>query len=79
MSNNQNIQDKVVGISLRRCDQINPDVFWDVLGEVIQSNARFSLTDRLEVPLDQVKMPTGNRRTKMKGRSLDYCVLLSGV
>jgi hypothetical protein len=71
--NTENVQDKVVGISLRRRDQLKPDVVWAVLGKVIQSNARFCLSDRLEVHLDHVRMPVGNgkRAEKKKGRSLD--------
>ena len=49
----------MVGISLRRRDQLKPDVVWSVLGKVIQSNARFALTDRLEVHLEHVRMPVG--------------------
>ena len=71
--NTENVQDKVVGISLRRRDQLKPNVVWAVLGKVIQSNARFGLSDRLEVHLDHVRMPVGNGRMaeKTKGRSLD--------
>jgi hypothetical protein len=58
--NTENVEDKVVGISQRRRDQLKPDVVWDVLGKVIQSNARFGLTDRLEVRKDHVRMPAGN-------------------
>jgi len=61
----------VVDISLRRRDQLKPDVVWAVLGKVIQSNARFGLSDRLEMHLDHVRMPVGNGREKTKGRSLD--------
>jgi len=39
--------------------------------KVIQSNARFGLTDRLEVHLDHVRMPTGKGREKTIGRSLN--------
>jgi hypothetical protein len=67
----ENVADKVVGISIRCRDQLKPDVVWDVLGKVIQSNPRFGLTDRLEVHLDHVQMPAGNGREKTKGRSLD--------
>jgi hypothetical protein len=69
--NTENVKDKVVGISLRRRDQLKPDVVWDVLGKVIQSNARFGLTDRLEVRLDHVRMPAGNGKddVKTKGRA----------
>jgi len=42
--NIENVQDKVVGISLRRRDQFKADVVWSVLGKVIQTNARFALT-----------------------------------
>ena len=40
---------------------------------MIQSNARFGLTDRLEVHLDHVRIPAGNGKSaeKTKGRSLD--------
>jgi len=71
--NTENVQDKVVGISLRRRDQLKTDVVWAVLGKVIQSNARFGLSDRLKVHLDHVKMPivNGKRAEKTKGRSLD--------
>jgi len=71
--NTENVQDKVVGISLRRRDQLKADVVWSVLGKVIQTNARFPLTDRLEVHLDHVRMPAGNGKNadKTKGLSLD--------
>jgi hypothetical protein len=71
--NTENVPDKVVGISLRRRDQFKADVVWSVLGKVIQSNARFALTDRLEVYFDHVRMPAGNgkKAEKTKGRSLD--------
>jgi len=71
--NAENAQDKVVGISLRCRDQFKPDVVWDVLGKVIQSNARFGLTERLEAHLDHVRMPAGNgkRAEITKGCSLD--------
>jgi hypothetical protein len=48
-------------------------VVWSVLGKVIQSNARFALTDRLEVHLDHVRMPAGNVKLaeRTKGRSLN--------
>jgi len=61
----------VVGISLRRRDQLKPDVVWCVLAKVIQSNARFGLSARIEVHLDHVRMPAGDGRVKTKERSLD--------
>ena len=47
--NTDNVQDKVVGITLRLCDQFKPDVVWAVLGKVIQSNSIFGLADRIAV------------------------------
>jgi len=71
--NTENVQVKVVGISFRRRDQLKPDVVWSVLGKVVQSNARFGLSDHLEVHLYNVRMPAGNGRTvqKTKWRSLE--------
>jgi hypothetical protein len=71
IQNSENLEDKVVGISLRRRDQFKLDMVWDVHGKVIQCNARFALCDRLEVNLDIVKMPNGNGGVKRKGRSLN--------
>jgi hypothetical protein len=47
--NTENVQDKVVGIIFRRRDQLKPDLAWEIFSKVIQSNARFGLTERLEV------------------------------
>ena len=65
--NTENVQDKVVGISFRRCDQLKPDVVWGVLCQVVRSNARFGLTDHL----GHVRIPAANGREKKKGRTLD--------
>jgi hypothetical protein len=65
------VPDKVVGISLRRRDQLKPDLVWSVLGKVIQSNTRFAVSDCLEVHLDHVRMPVGNGQEKTKGGSLN--------
>ena len=47
---------------------------WGVLGKVVQSNERFGLSDRLEVHLHHVSVPTVNGRMaeKTKGRSLGF-------
>ena len=50
----------MIGISLRRRDQLKPDVIWGVLGKINQINARFGLSDRLEVHLHHVRMPAVN-------------------
>ena len=53
--NTENVEDKVVGISLRRREQIKLDVVWAVLRKMFQSMERFGLIDRLEIYLDHVK------------------------
>jgi len=69
--NSENVEDKVVGVSLRRWDQLQPHVIWAVPRKVIQSNARFGLSERLEVHLDNVRMPVGKSGVRTKGHSLD--------
>ena len=54
------------GISFRRRDQLKPDVVWGVQGKVVQCNARFGLSDRLEVNLEHIRMPGGNGSEKGK-------------
>jgi hypothetical protein len=71
ISNTENLRDKVVAISFRRCDELKSDLVWGALGKVVQSNAMFGLTDRLEVHFDHVRTPAGNGRVKTKGRSLN--------
>ena len=64
----------MVGISLRRRDQLKPGVVWCVLGKFIQSNARYALTDRLEVHLNNVRMPAGTvkKLKRLKGGFLMF-------
>jgi len=69
--NIENVQDKVAVISFRRRDLLKRDVVWSILGNFVHSNARFGLSDSLEVHLDHVNLPAGNGREKTKGRSLD--------
>jgi hypothetical protein len=47
--NEDNQNDKAVGIRFRRKDQISGDVIWSVFEKVTQSNARFNAIDRLVV------------------------------
>jgi len=72
IGNIEKVQDKVAGISFRRSDKLKPDLVCEFFSKIIQSNARFGLTDRLEVHLDHVRMPDGNdkRTEKTNGRSL---------
>jgi len=65
------VEDKVDGNSLRHRDQLKFDAVWAVLRNVILSNARFGLSDRLEVHLDHVKITDGKGGVRTKGRSID--------
>jgi len=69
--NTENVAEKVFGICLRRQDQLKTDVVWAELGKMIQSNATFGLSDRLEVHVDHRRMPAGNGGVRTKGRSLN--------
>jgi hypothetical protein len=55
--NKANEQDKPVGFSFRRKDQVSGEVIWNVLGSVAQSNARFGAMDRLIIVVHSVKIP----------------------
>jgi len=67
MRNTENVEDKEVCISLRRRDHIKHDMVWAVFGKVIQSNAIFGLSDRLEEHLDHVRMTAYNGRVRKRG------------
>jgi hypothetical protein len=77
ISNTDNFQDKVLGISLGRCDQLKYDVAWDVPVKVIQSTAMFGLTDLLEVHLYHVRMPTGNDKRAERTKGISLSVLIA--
>jgi len=49
ISNEDNVQDKPIGISFRRKDQLSEEVIWCMFEKVAQSNARFNAMDRLVV------------------------------
>ena len=54
--NEVNQNDKPIGISSRRRDQLSVDAIWSVF-EVTQSNSRFSALETLTVVLHSVRMP----------------------
>jgi hypothetical protein len=74
-----NEQDKPVGFSFRRKDQVSRDVIWNVLGRVAQSNARFGAMDSLIMTVHAVKMPVGFGRIRTQGRQFSVMVILKGV
>jgi hypothetical protein len=69
IQNEVNQNDKAIGISFRRKDQLSGDVIWNVFEKVAQSNSRFNALDKLVVTVHSVKMPVGlSRGVKTMGR-----------
>jgi hypothetical protein len=69
--NDVNQNDRAVGISFRRRDQLSADVIWSVFERVTQSNARFNALDTLTIVVHSVRMPIGFGRVKTKDRPVD--------
>ena len=71
IQNEVNQNDKAIGISFRRKDQLAGDVIWSVHEKVAQSNSRFNAQDRLVMTVHSVKMPVGfGGGVKTKGRPI---------
>ena len=71
IENEVNQNDKAIGISFRRKDQLSGDVIWSVFEKVAQSNTRFNVLDKLVVTVHSVRMPVGfGRGVKAKGRPI---------
>ena len=69
--NADNQQDRTIGLSFRRRDQISRDVLWSVFEEVSQSNARYQALDTLTFQVHSVGMPVGFGKAKTsEGRTL---------
>jgi hypothetical protein len=72
ISNEENVQDKAIGVSFKRRHQLTPDVIWSVFGKVAQSNARFNAPNKLVLNIYYVKMliDNGGGGIAAKGRPL---------
>ena len=70
IQNQVNQNDKPIGISFRRKDQLSGDVIWSVFERVSQSNSRFNALDTLVVTVHTVKLSVvfGKRILKSRGR-----------
>ena len=70
--NADNQQDRPIGLSFRRRDQISRDFLWSVFDKVTQSNARYQALDNLTFHVHSVGMPVGfgKKAEKSKGRPL---------
>jgi hypothetical protein len=72
IQNRVNQNDKPIGISYRRKDQLSGDVIWSVFEKVAQFNSRFDVSDTLVVSVHSVTLPVGlgKHAMKSKGRPL---------
>jgi len=68
IQNQVNQNDKPIGISFRRKDQLSGEVFRSVFEKVSQSNSRFNALDTLVVTVHSVRMPVGFGRCDLKSR-----------
>jgi len=70
IQNHENQNDKPIGTSFRRKDQLSGDVVWSVFEKVSQSNSRFNAIYPI-LPVHCVKMSVGSGRgIKTMGRQL---------
>jgi len=75
--NEVNTQDKAIGISFRRKDQLSEEVIWSIFYTVAQSNARFNALDKLVVVVHSINMPVGfGKSVRSKGGHLAEIVHL---
>jgi hypothetical protein len=70
---NQN--DKPIGISFRRKDQLSGDVIWSLFEKVAQSNSRFDASDTLVVTVHSVTIPVGYGKHAMKSKGRPLSVM----
>ena len=66
IQNLENQNDKLIGISFRRKDQLAADVILWLVQKVSQSNARFNALDKLIMTVHSVRMPVGFGKRGMK-------------
>jgi len=76
--NQVNQNDRPIGISFRRKDQLSADVIGSVFEKVSQSNSRFDALDTLVVTVHSEMKPVGfgKREIKSRGRTLSVMVHL---
>jgi len=72
------MQDKAIGISFRRKDQLSEEVIWSVFNKIAQLNARCNALDKPIAVVHSVKMPVGfgRKRVRSKSRPLSEMVRL---
>ena len=68
--NEINQNERAIGITFRRRDQLSGDVIWSVFEKAAQSNGRFNVLDKLTLVVHAVRMLVGFGGVKTKGRPL---------
>jgi hypothetical protein len=71
-------QDRPIGLSFRRKEQISRDVLWNVFEKITQSSARYQALDTLMFHVHSGRTPVGfgKRAEKTKGRPLSVMAQL---
>jgi hypothetical protein len=75
IQNRVNQNDKHIGISFRRKDQLSGDVIWSVFEKVAHSNSRFDVSDTLFVKVHSFTMPSGYGKCAMKKKGRPLSVM----
>jgi len=75
IQNQVNQNDKPIGISFRRKDQLSAEVIWSVFEKVSQSISTFNALDTLVVTVHSVKMPVGFGKHAIKSRGRPLSVM----
>jgi len=73
--NQVNENDKPIGISFRRKDQLSAEVIFSLFEKVSQSNSRFKALDTFVVIVHSVRMPVGFGKNVLKSRGRQLSVI----
>jgi hypothetical protein len=75
--NDLNQNDRALGISFRRRDQLSAEVIWSVFESVGQSNAKFNALDTPTIVVHRVGKPVAfGRFVKTKGRPISVMAVI---
>ena len=72
---NRENQNKLIGISFRRKDQLTAYVILSLVQKVSQSNARFNALDKFIMTVHSVMMAVGFSKLAIKSRALPLSVV----
>jgi len=75
IQNQVNQNDKPIGISFRRKDQLSAEVIWSVFEKVSHSNSRFNALDTLVETVHSVRLPVGFGKHAITSRGRPLSVL----